>query len=109
PQRPHQRPQPRLQRRGGLQDGHYHRGDEVTKYRYFHTATQHKGGTPSKGSLPYAPLSAQDGDCPLFHRGKSRPGYGAGGSAPQISLLPSRARINVASSANSRWPPTGMP
>ena len=29
PQRPHQRPQPRLQRRGGLQDGHYHRGDEV--------------------------------------------------------------------------------
>ena len=75
----------------------------------FQQAPQHKGGTLSKGSLPYASLSAQDGDCPLFHRGKSRPGCGAGGPAPQISLLPSRARINVASSANSRWPPTGMP
>src|SRR5699024_8367144 len=75
----------------------------------FQQAPQHKGGTLSKGSLPYASLSAQDGDCPLFHRGKSRLGYGAGGPAPQISRLPSRARIRVASSANSRWPPTGMP
>ena len=33
----------------------------------------HKGGTPSKGSLPCAPFWV------LFRRGKSTPGYGAGG------------------------------
>ena len=32
----------------------------------------HRGGTPSKGSRPYAPF------CLLFRRGKSRPGHGAG-------------------------------
>ena len=40
----------------------------------------HRGGTPSKGSLPYACLSAQDGYCLLFPRGKSR--SGSGGEAP---------------------------
>ena len=40
----------------------------------------HRGGTPSKGSLPYACLSAQDGYCLLFPRGKSR--SGCGGEAP---------------------------
>ena len=32
----------------------------------------HRGGTPSKGSRPYAPF------CLLFRRGKSRPGSGGG-------------------------------
>ena len=32
----------------------------------------HRGGTPSKGSRPYAPF------CLLFRRGKSRPGSGPG-------------------------------
>ena len=38
----------------------------------------HRGGTPSKGSRPYAPF------CLLFRRGKSRPGSGPGrpGSGP---------------------------
>src|SRR5699024_4256768 len=39
----------------------------------------HKGGTPSKGSLPYAALSAQDGYWLLFVRTKSNPGLGRGG------------------------------
>ena len=37
----------------------------------------HRGGTPSKGSRPYAPF------CLLFRRGKSRPG--PGGGAPKNS------------------------
>src|SRR5699024_4950410 len=39
----------------------------------------HRGGTPSKGSRPYAPFWV------LFRRGKRTPGYGAGGPAKVAS------------------------
>ena len=65
----------------------------------------HKGGTPSKGSLPYAPLSAQDGYCLLFRRGKSTPGSGGGapenprGTGPEAPKQPKDLRF----AAEASW------
>ena len=54
----------------------------------------HRGGTPSKGSLPYAPFWV------LFRRGKSTPGYGAGGP----EKLTSRRAVRSAKNKNTPLP-----
>ena len=50
----------------------------------------HRGGTPSKGSRPYAPF------CLLFRRGKSRPGPGGGAPKKGVQSVPLWKTIQTA-------------
>ena len=61
----------------------------------------HKGGTPSKGSLPYAPFWV------LFRRGKSTPGYG-GGAPENMKCYPCCAEVPWVFSTTSWYPPSTM-